>query len=207
LSYYLTRLAASVPNPELVLTVNPSEYTRNIVVVEAKLNLTGPTLTEKSFPTTLAAVADCAVLPEERVPKTAEVVTIEDTVKVKDVVGAGCLHAIAHTSQSPAVNVIEVMFVGTPVVYGTAAPTATVLETYSPTFPAEAESLVVVPTNCFPWITVVAGRIGLAIKVATPVKVEVVGTVNTLALKVPVTVSEFAVIPLLATKGPAKVWV
>ena len=52
---------------------------------------------------------------------------------------------LPQTSQSPAVKLMVVILVVAPFVVETAEPTSTVLETYSPTLPVAAESLVALP--------------------------------------------------------------
>jgi hypothetical protein len=68
--------------------------------------------------------------------------TTEDVV----VPALGLVTTVPHTSQSPAVSVIDVMSVGFPVDKETPLPIKTVDSNISPTNPALALSLVVVPT-------------------------------------------------------------
>jgi UDP-N-acetyl-D-mannosaminuronate dehydrogenase len=79
------------------------------------------------------------------VGKAADVVEIQATNAVMVVVPPGLKETLAQTSQSPAVNEIDVTFMGTLVVIETAEPTKTVDEMISPISPAAALSFVAVP--------------------------------------------------------------
>jgi hypothetical protein len=65
--------------------------------------------------------------------------------------------AMADTSQSPAVNEILVTLTPTPVAIDTGEPATTTLSTYSPTYPAAAESFVAVPWIATPVALVTLG--------------------------------------------------
>jgi hypothetical protein len=67
--------------------------------------------------------------------------------RVVTVVTSGSVHTLPQQSQSPAVKLIEVMSLKAPLVVDMALPDKTVLETNSPTLPAAALLLVVVPTT------------------------------------------------------------
>lgn len=79
----------------------------------------------------------------------AEVVLMPPCIRVTTVEPAGLAATVPHTSQSPAVNEIDVTLAGVPDVRATAEPAATDELTNSPTLPAFALLFVVVPTMPF----------------------------------------------------------
>lgn len=102
----------------------------------------GPTPPKESSYSDKKTRSGCAAEVELVHPSTAKVDVV---VKVKP--------TLPHTFQSPAVKEIVVMFLTTLFVRLTALPDNTTLETNSPTLPAAALSLVVVPTM-FGWLIV-----------------------------------------------------
>ena len=76
----------------------------------------------------------------------ADVVLVQHTITLVTVVPAGFVQHEPHTSQSPAVRLIEVILAAVLFVREMAEPTSTVELTYSPTLPAFALLFVVVPT-------------------------------------------------------------
>lgn len=142
-----------MPNAEHVLVANELLATKKIVVVAERLNRKG-------------ASGRDAIAVGERVsnrdppkpnstlyrPAVASVVAVVVEILadryVMVVVAPPEKLAIASTSQSPAVKLMDVMFFAVVLVSAVAEPDAITLSMYSPKFPAVALSLVAVPGYC-----------------------------------------------------------
>ena len=144
------RRAQSIPYAFAVETLKFAAHTRYTVVVALRLILVVPV----GKPTT--GDPPVVILPAKvtNAPLAGGLGTVPETVlmpavnMVAFVVPASVKIAVPPTSQSPAVRDMDVIFAAVFVVRLIAEPEANVELIYSPIFPADALSLVVVPGNC-----------------------------------------------------------